>query len=80
MGVLKWVKERLKDVFYDASNAHLDIGRCLGYLFADAIIGAAIWNMHLGKEINLAEFGTALTAVLGGLQLYIIHDRKQNAS
>jgi hypothetical protein len=80
MRILRWIADRLKDIFYDATNAHLDIGRCLGYVFALSIIGAAVWNMHLGKEIDLAAFGGALTAVLGGLQFYIHMDRKLNAN
>lgn len=75
-----WIKERLKDIFYDATNAHLDIGRCLAYLALLSLVGSAGWNMHLGKEINLSEYGAGLTAVLGGLQFYIYHDRKTNGN
>ena len=75
-----WLVDRLKDVFYDASNNHLDIGRCLAYWAMLTLVGATVWNMHMHLEIKLGELGAALTAVLGGLVAYIYHDRKTNGS
>lgn len=70
----------LKDLWYDSTNQHLDNGRVVATVAIATLIGSTIWNMHLGKEINLAELGVALTSILGGLQFYVYHDRKQNAS
>jgi hypothetical protein len=75
---MAWIAERLKDLFYDATNNHLDNGRCIAYLALVSLIGAAGWNMHLHKEINLAEFGAGLSGVLTALVIYIYHDRKVN--
>lgn len=74
-----WLKERLKDIFYDSTNTHLDIGRLIGYQAVVILVGSILWNMHLGKELSIAEVGTALVGLLGALQFYIYKDR-QNGS
>lgn len=76
---LRWLGDRLKDLFYDSTNQHLDNGRIVAALSMASLVGAMIWNMHLGKEINLAELGSCEAAILGALYIYIYHDRKQNA-
>lgn len=78
--VWRWITNRLKDLLYDPNNDHLDGGRCIAYLSLFSLIGTAGWNMHLGKEINLSEFGVGLAAVLTALVVYLHYDRKQNAS
>lgn len=77
---LRWIRDRLKDLFYGANNEHLDVGRVIAALSLSSLIGAAAWNMHLHKEISLSEFGTGLAAVLTALVVYVHYDRKQNGS
>lgn len=76
MILVRW----FKDIFYDSTNTHLDSGRCIAYFALFNLIGAALWNMHLHKEINLSEYGMGLGTVLTALVVYVYHDRKQNAS
>lgn len=75
-----WIADRLKDLLYDATNEHLDSGRCVVAASLMTLIGSAVWNMHLHKEINLSELGTGLAAVLTALVVYLYHDRKQNGN
>jgi hypothetical protein len=74
------LKKWAKDLWYDSTNHHLDNGRVIATISIATLIASTIWNMHLGKEINLAELGTGLTAILGGLQFYVYHDRKTNGT
>lgn len=57
---------RLKDLFYGPANAYLDLGRILAALTSLALIGAQLWNIYLGKEIDLGPsgLGGGLAAVL----------------
>jgi hypothetical protein len=73
-----WIRDRLKDLLYDASNEHLDNGRCIAALALFTFVGATLWNMHLHKEINLSELGVGLSAILTALVIYVFKDR-QNA-
>jgi hypothetical protein len=73
-----WFKKRLRDVFYDSTNQHLDNGRCMAYLALATLVGAAVWNMHMHLEIKLSELGSGLAAVLTVLVAYVYHDRKVN--
>lgn len=61
---MKWIGRRLKDLFYGLGNTHLDLGRVLSFFAILAPLGAAIWNAHLGKEIDLNAFGVGLAAVV----------------
>lgn len=72
------LKGWFKDLFYDANNEHLDSGRVIAAWALSSLIGAAFWNMHLHKEIDLSAYGTGLSLVLGALVAYLYHDRKQN--
>jgi hypothetical protein len=78
--ILKWFAARLKDLLYDPSNEHLDNGRCIAALSLLSLVGAAGWNMHLHKEIDLSAFGTGMSLVLGALVAYLYHDRKQSGT
>lgn len=78
--VFRTLKQWFKDLFYDPTNTHLDSGRCIVALSLSTLISAVAWNMHLHKEINLAELGAGLSAILGALVAYLYHDRKQNGS
>lgn len=68
-----WIAERLRDAFYYSGNQHLDIGRVLAFLGPTALVGAAIWNMHLRQPIDLGPgglgggFAAVLTASAGFL-------------
>jgi hypothetical protein len=78
---LRWITERLKDLLYDPTNAHLDPGRVAGWLSILTIIAAAGWNIHLGKEIDLGVSGLpgGLGALLTAAVIYLIKDRQQAA-
>jgi hypothetical protein len=81
MRALRWLSARLKDLLYDPSNCHLDPGRVTGWLTIITIIVAALWNIHLGKEIDLGVTGLpgGLAALLGAAVVYLIKDRQQAA-
>ena len=81
ISALRWIAERLKDLLYDPTNGHLDTGRVAAWLAIVASLGAAVWNVHLRKEIDLGVTGfpAGLAALLGALQFYLYHDRKNDA-
>jgi hypothetical protein len=60
--IVKW----LRDLFYGPGNIYLDLGRILSTLVALALIGGQLWNMYLGKEIDLGPggLGGGLAAIL----------------
>lgn len=64
MSLLRWLANRLKDLFYGPGNVHLDLGRVVSFIVSLAPVGAAIWNARLGKEINLQDFGLGIAAVV----------------
>lgn len=76
--MFRWIAARLKDLFYDPSNEHLDNGRCIVAVSIVTLVSAVAWNMHLHKEIELSQLGTGLAAILTALVVYLYHDRKQN--
>lgn len=78
MKALRWLAERLKDLFYDPTNTHLDPGRVAAWASIGVLFVAAGWNVHLGKEIDLGATGfpAGLTALLGVAIIYITKDRK----
>lgn len=57
---------RLRDLFFGPGNVYLDLGRVLSTIMAVALIGAQLWNMWLGKEVDLGPggLGGGLAAVL----------------
>jgi hypothetical protein len=79
MKALRWIRDRLKDLFYNSTNDHLDSGRCIAFLSLSTLVCAVGWNMHLRKEINLSELGVGLSAILTALVIYVFKDR-QNAA
>lgn len=78
MKPVRWLGDRLKDLFYDPTNTKLDTGRVAGWLAILSLLGAAAWNAHFHKEIDLAAFAAGLTTLLGAAAIYLIKDR-QNA-
>jgi len=76
----EWISERLKDVFYDSNNGHLDNGRCLAYIFAALLVVAVRHNMLLKLEIPLDKLGEGMAAILSALVIYVYHDRRTNGS
>lgn len=69
---LRWIAERLKDLFYSVGNEHLDLARLIGALFAGLAAFSLFWNsLHLGREIDLAAFLGGLTALAGGIAVMI---------
>lgn len=81
MKVLRWIAERLKDLFYDPSNSYLDPGRVAAWIVILALLGAAGWNIHLHQEIDLSATGfpAGLTALFGATVLYLTKDRNRAA-
>ena len=75
-----WVWERVKDLLYDPGNNHLDAGRVAGWVAMIGVLSGVVWNIHLGKEIDLGVTGLpgGLGALLGALVVYLIRDRAQN--
>jgi hypothetical protein len=69
----------LKDVLYDATNAHLDAPRLIGVLAFLSVLAAAVGNYLHGKEIDLGPTGLpgGLATILAAAAIYIIQDRKQ---
>lgn len=53
-----------KDLFYGFGNQAADLGRILGALAFFLMIGAAVWNMHLGLPIELDKLGLGLAGVI----------------
>jgi hypothetical protein len=79
MRFLRWIAERLKDLLYDPTNAWLDPGRVASWLSILAVVLAAVWNIHLGKEIDLGATGfpAGLAAILTVAIVYI-HKTRQS--
>lgn len=70
------------DLFKGPGNAYWDLGRILGFLAPTSLILTAIWNMHLGKDIDLGPGGFAggMSAVLTAVALFILaKDRSSKA-
>lgn len=53
----------LKDLFYGHGNAAADLGRIIGFLLIVAMIGAELWNIHLGLPIEIDKLGVGFAAV-----------------
>jgi hypothetical protein len=71
--LVRWLAARLKDLFYGPGNAYLDLGRILATAVALALIGAQLWNIYLGKEIDLGPggLGGGLAAVITAIAALI---------
>jgi hypothetical protein len=68
----RWIKLRLRDLFYSTGNRHLDLARLLAGLFSAMAAFALYWNaIHLGKEIDLAALLGGLSGLAGALGLGI---------
>lgn len=65
MKALRWIAERLKDVFYSTGNEHLDLGRLIVWSASTLMAFAAIWNaLKMHQAIDLAALGGGLAAVM----------------
>lgn len=69
---MRWLGRRCKDLFYGHGNKHLDLGRVLSFFAVMAPIGAAGWNVSLGKEIDLQAFGLGIAAVVTACAVLIV--------
>lgn len=80
MRALHWLADRLKDLFYDPTNTHLDPGRVAGWVTIVSVVGATVWNVHLGQPIDLGVGGLpgGLASLLGAAVIYLIQDRKRS--
>lgn len=77
---IRWVADRLKDVFYDPTNTHLDPGRLISYVAVGMLLIALRHNMLMKLEIPIDKLGQGLAVILTALVVYVYHDRKQNGS
>jgi len=70
----RWIAERLKDVFYDTDNEHLDGARVLAYLTIFAELWAVRHNMQLKQPIDLGPggLGGALTGILTASAAFLV--------
>jgi hypothetical protein len=57
----------LRDLFAGPENSYWDLGRILGSVAFLSMIGGAVWNIMLGRPIDLGPtgFGGGLAAVVG---------------
>ncbi len=71
--IIHWIGERLKDVFYDTDNEHLDGARLAAYLAIFAELTAQKHNMNLHQPIDLgpAGLGGGLTGILGAAAAFL---------
>jgi hypothetical protein len=69
----RWLADRIKDLFYGPGNMYLDLGRILATVTAVALVGAQLWNIYLGKEIDLGPggLGGGLAAVITAIAALI---------
>jgi len=65
--ILRWIATRLKDVFYDTDNEHLDGARVIAYVAILSELWAVKHNMQLKQPIDLGPggLGGGLTGILG---------------
>jgi hypothetical protein len=75
-----WCQDRLKDIFYDSTNNHLDHGRVAAFLSINTLIVATFWNMHLHQAIDLGPsgLGGGLGALLTAAVVYMYKDRQSS--
>jgi len=50
-------KDFLVDLFKGPGNVYWDLGRIIVFGSAALMTGAALWNIHLGKDIDLGPSG-----------------------
>lgn len=76
--ILRWIVERLKDLFYSPGNKRLDNGRVAAFLAFALMIGAVAQNIRIGAAIDVgpAGLGGGLAAVLAAVEIYLVRDRK----
>lgn len=60
----RWIADRLKDLFYGPGNGYADLARILAFVGLMAEVGALLWNISLGKEIDLVGLGGGIAAIL----------------
>lgn len=70
MKLWRWVKARLKDLFYNVGNENLDLARLIAGLFAGLTAFSIYWNsvvMRQAIDLSAALTGMAAlaTAILG---------------
>lgn len=72
------MKTLLKDLFYDATNTHLDAARLFAMLVLLSVPASAAWNAYLGNPINIPEFSASLTGTWGAVAIYLTKDRSRS--
>ena len=53
----RWIAERFKDLWFGPDNEYLDLGRVLSTIAVLSIVGGQLWNIRLGKELDLGPAG-----------------------
>lgn len=74
----RWLQHRTQDLFYGPDNGGLDLGRVIVAFFGALMGLGTLWNIHLGKELDLGPggLGGGIGAVLGaGAALIAAKDR-----
>jgi len=76
--ILRWIADRLKDLFYCAGNQHLDHGRVAAFLCGAMMLGATVSSIILKQPIDLGPngLGGGLAALLGAAVIYMFKDRQ----
>lgn len=77
------LKGFLRDLFMGPNNSFWDLGRILAFVSTLAMLGAQVWNIHLGLPIDLgpAGLGGGLAAVITAAAVLILaKDRAAGAA
>lgn len=69
---IRWVGERLKDLFYATGNENLELGRSVTGVLTSLIVFSVWWNaVKMQQAIQLGELLTGLAAFIGAAGLGI---------
>lgn len=77
--ILRWIAERLKDLFYSPGNKRLDNGRVAAFFAFALMLVAVAQNIRIGAAIDVGPtgLGGGLAAVLAAAEYYLFKDRAQ---
>lgn len=65
MKLIRWIGNRLKDLFYATGNEHLELGRSVTGILTSLIVFSVWWNaVRMGQAIQLGELLTGLAAFI----------------
>lgn len=65
MKLIRWIGNRLKDLFYATGNEHLELGRSVTGVLTSLIVFSVWWNaVRMNQAIQLGELLTGLAAFI----------------